>query len=157
VPRPSRSVPALIAATMFGCDAPAALADFPADTGGRPVGIVVMRPADCDGNLASLAAFEAPRIRSGLVLAGVILVEGDSAEPRLRDQLRAYDVVAPVLHLAAATRDSIGTLTRGLGPAIVVYDRARNQMLVMPTPQSPRGLLAFTDTLTSIAARPRVR
>lgn len=139
--------------TGAGCYRHRPFAEFPRDRSGRIAAIFALRAAECDGNLSALRVFERPAIASGVVLAGVVLVDGDSAEPRLRAQMRAFDVEAPLLRLARTTRDSLARLTDGFGPAIVVMDRARRDVALFHAPQSSEQLVQLTDTLRSLARR----
>ena len=142
-----------VTAVAAACRHPRPFGDVPGAADGRTTAIFTLRAAECDGNLSALTVFDLPAVRAGVVLAGVALVDGDSAEPRLRAQMRAYDVTAPVLRLAADTRDSIGRLTAGLGPTILVLERGRRDLTVLRAPHNVTQLQDVEDSLVAIAAR----
>jgi hypothetical protein len=100
--------------------------------------------------------FDLPRVRAGIALAGVVIVDDGRAGDLVRRQLHANDVAAPLLHPSPATRRTLDSLTRGVSPALVVIDPGL-PVRILRAPQSPSQLLALTDTLGAIAARVAAR
>ena len=152
-PRILRVVLVGTSASLLACAKPRPLSDLPSRADGGPTAVFALRASQCDANVAVLRAFDRRTIRGRVTLAGVLLLDGDSAAASLRSQLRAFDVDVPFVHASSATRDSLATLVDRAGPSVVVFTRAYGEVLVLPSPQSTRQLLAFQRTLETLARR----
>ncbi|WP_148306402.1 hypothetical protein [Gemmatirosa kalamazoonensis] len=142
-----------VSAALLACARPRPLSDLPSRPDGGPTAVFALRARQCDANVATLRAFDRRTVRGRVTLAGVLLLDGDSAAAGVRSQLRAFDVDVPLVHVSAPTRDSLATLIDRAGPSVVVYTRAYGEVLVLPSPQSTRQLVAFHRTLETLALR----
>jgi len=146
---------ALACAAACGRGDPRVLADAR-----RPLtGYLVVRAADCDTHLATLAELQRPALGDRIAAAAAVVVGPPSDSTIVRRALASYDLAVPVITASAPRYAALARLdgARGLPepPSLVVVDRAGRAVLVRPSPTTMDALRALRAELARLAAAAR--
>jgi hypothetical protein len=130
-----------------------------ADAGHPLTGYLVVRAADCDTHLATLAELQRPGLGGRIAAGGAVVVGPASDSAIVRRALASYDLDVPVLTVGAPRVVALARLDAETRlpppPSLVVVDRAGRVVLARASPTTLDALRALRATLVRLAAATR--
>jgi hypothetical protein len=126
----------------------------PKTTDARHTAFLVMRPADCEGNLDVLELFKRPQIKERIRLGGIIVIGTEALTADAMRSLRDRGISVTVSRADAELRRRLVQTGWRQTPLILVMDRRGTMRATLVAPQSISEYLALAGTLQAFP-RPR--